>query len=324
MEKHIIDILLPLVIGWLLDLAFGDPQKLPHLVVYMGKWIAFFEKHLNKGRHRLLKGALFSTASTIAVFAICQGVLELLAVLVADNTTLRIAVVLLKSILVFFCLAGHTLRREVEMVFMAVDISLANGRKQVARIVGRDTNELSANEVRTAALETLAENLSDGVVAPVFWYALLGVPGMVAYKMVNTMDSMIGYQNARFKKFGCWAAHTDDVANFLPARLTALLMVVVSHISINKRGSVPHMWKFVRTYGPRHASPNSGWPEAALAGILNCRFGGPHKYFGQVFDKPYIGNNLRELGNSDLLTSIGVCFRTELACIVITLSFLAL
>lgn len=131
-------------------------------------------------------------------------------------------------LLIFYCLAGTTLVREVRMVFKAVDRSLEEGRKQVARIVGRDTSALSAQEVRTAALETLAENLSDGVVAPLFWYLLLGVPGMLAYKMVNTLDSMVGYKNERYRRFGCFAARLDDVANYIPARLTAFLMVLVS------------------------------------------------------------------------------------------------
>ena len=151
------------------------------------------------------------------------------------------------------------------MVFEAVDRSLDEGRRQVGRIVGRDTSALSAQEVRTAALETLAENLSDGVIAPLFWYAVLGVPGMMAYKMVNTLDSMIGYRNERYRQFGCIAARIDDVANYIPARLTALLMIIVS-------GRLS-LFRFVGKYGSRHASPNSGYPEAALAGILNCRFG---------------------------------------------------
>lgn len=123
----------------------------------------------------------------------------------------------LQVLLIFYCLAGTTLVREVCGVFKAVDRSLEEGRKQVARIVGRDTSGLSAQEVRTAALETLAENLSDGVIAPLFWYMLLGVPGMLAYKMINTLDSMIGYRNERYRRFGCFAARLDDVANYIPA-----------------------------------------------------------------------------------------------------------
>ena len=163
--------------------------------------------------------------------------------------------------------------------------------------------------MRTAALETLAENLSDGVIAPLFWYFLLEVPGMLAYKMVNTLDSMIGYRNARYKDFGCWAARMDDVANYLPARLTALLMVLVSG-----RWS---LLKFVAYYGRMHASPNSGYPEAALAGILNCRFGGPHDYFGETVYKPFIGDNPRLLSSRDMRVAIRVNRGAELLMILL-------
>ena len=179
----------------------------------------------------------------------------------------------------------------------------------MARIVGRDTSELSAQEIRTAALETLAENLSDGVIAPLFWLAIGGVPGMLTYKMVNTLDSMIGYKTDRYKDFGCFAARLDDVANYLPARITAFLMVLASG-----RFS---LLKFVAKYGSHHASPNSGYSEAALAGILDCRFGGPHTYFGQLFDKPYIGDNDRPLTTADMQTAIRINRTSE--CIAIAL-----
>ena len=213
------------------------------------------------------------------------------------------------ALIVFFCLAGTSLIREVRAVFLALDRSLDEGRRQVARIVGRDTAELSAQEVRTATLETLAENLSDGVIAPLFWFALLGTPGMLAYKMVNTLDSMIGYKTDRYRLFGCWAAHIDDVANYIPARLTALLMVLVA--------GKPFLIQFVWRNGKNHASPNSGYPEAALAGILNCRFGGPHFYFGQLFPKPYIGENDRPLTTRDLKTAIRVNHAAEVIMVLL-------
>jgi adenosylcobinamide-phosphate synthase len=216
---------------------------------------------------------------------------------------------ILTTVLIFFCLAGTTLIREVRQVFLAVDRSLEEGRRQVARIVGRDTRELSAQEVRTAALETLAENLSDGVIAPLFWYMLLGIPGMMAYKMVNTLDSMIGYKTERYRDFGCWAAHIDDVANYIPARLTALLMLIAA--------GKPPLWRWVWRNSRNHASPNSGYPEAALAGILNCRFGGPHYYFGQLFDKPYIGTNNRPLTNADMKTAIRVNLTAEIMMVLL-------
>ena len=251
--------------------------------------IALGEHRLNRGSRRRLKGALTALFLIALVFAVTYALDAILPPSVRTGVD---------AVLVFFCLAGTTLIREVRHVFMAVDRSLDEGRTQVARIVGRDTNELSAQEVRTAALETLAENLSDGVIAPLFWFALLGAPGMVAYKMVNTLDSMIGYRTERYKDFGCWAARIDDVANYIPARLTALLMVVVA--------GKPQLIRFVWRNGRRHASPNSGYPEAALAGILDCRFGGPHYYFGQLFEKPFIGENDRELTTADMKKAIRV------------------
>lgn len=221
----------------------------------------------------------------------------------------------LQVLLIFYCLAGTTLVREVRMVFEATDRSLEEGRRQVARIVGRDTSELSAQEVRTAALETLAENLSDGVVAPLFWYALLGVPGMMAYKMVNTLDSMIGYRNERYRLFGCLAARLDDVANYIPARLTALLMVLAS-------GRLS-LLAFVARYGNQHASPNSGYPESALAGILDCRFGGPHQYFGEEVWKPYIGENDRSLTSEDMQLAVRINRRSEILMMLLVVLTLA-
>ncbi|MBO4606961.1 MAG: cobalamin biosynthesis protein CobD [Prevotella sp.] len=296
---------LPLLIGWMLDLLLGDPPYLPHPIVGFGKMISMGEHRLNKGSHRKLKGGMMAVIYILLVFGVTWIVRHLLY---QHIQSLGIAIDIL---IVFFCLAGTTLIREVRQVFVALDRSLEEGRQQVARIVGRDTSELSAQEVRTAALETLAENLSDGVIAPLFWFALLGTPGMLAYKMVNTLDSMIGYRTQRYKDFGCWAAHIDDVANYLPARLTALLMVLVT----GRWRLIGFVWK----NGRRHASPNSGYPEAALAGILNCRFGGPHYYFGELIDKPYIGDNDRELSTDDARKAISVNCKTEVVMVVLVL-----
>lgn len=303
-----------LLIGWLADLCFGDPTWLPHPVVGFGRWISFWEKRLNRGAHRMAKGALLATASIVLTFALLWLLLAQLYIL---HSAFYIAA---SAVLVFFCLAGHTLRSEVRQVFIALDRSLDDGRRQVARIVGRDTAELSAQEVRTAALETLAENLSDGVVAPLFWFALLGVPGMMAYKMGNTLDSMIGYRTERYRQFGCWAARIDDVLNFIPARITALLIVVAGWLLDLRHLRLHRLLAFVWHYGPCHASPNSGWPEAALAAVLNCQFGGTHTYFGQEFVKPHIGSNPRSLTTADMTVSQRVCFMAEAVAVVIVLA----
>ena len=299
----IVILILPLLLGWLLDFIFGDPARLPHPVVWFGKMISWGEHRLNKGSHRMAKGAVMAVFLIFLVFFVVWGLKRLI-----PNTMLWLV---LDTIIIFYCLAGTTLVREVREVFLALDRSLDEGRKQVARIVGRETSQLSAQEVRTAALETLAENLSDGVIAPLFWFALLGTPGMLAYKMVNTLDSMVGYRTERYKDFGCWAARIDDVANYIPARLTALLMVIAS----GKLSLLKFVWK----NGSKHASPNSGYPEAALAGILNCRFGGPHYYFGELFDKPYIGENDRELTTQDMHTAVRINRFAEVDMINLTI-----
>ena len=305
----------PLLIGWLLDLVFGDPSKLPHPIVWFGKAIAFFEHRLNRENHRKLKGALTAVFLIAVTFSLTWFLRSQCSMF---NILCSIA---FDALIIFYCLAGTTLIREVRAVFIALDRSLNEGRKQVARIVGRDTSELSAQEVRTAALETLAENLSDGVIAPLFWFAILGTPGMLAYKMVNTLDSMIGYKTERYRDFGCWAAHVDDIANYIPARLTALLIILgdwcwvlgVSH----HLSPITHHLNFVWKNGRNHASPNSGYPEAALAGILDCRFGGPHYYFGQLFDKPYIGENDRPLTTDDMKKAVRVNRTAEVLMVLL-------
>ena len=321
--------ILALAAGWLADLTFGDPERLPHPVVGFGKLIAQGERLLNQGRYRTAKGALLAVGLIALVYGAASLLRRLLGVFALfvfyddEVVPLRFFVFLFDVIAIFYCLAGTTLIREVRQVFLALDRSLSEGRRQVARIVGRDTSELSAQEVRQAALETLAENLSDGVIAPLFWLALFGTPGMLAYKMVNTLDSMIGYKTARYREFGCWAARIDDLANYLPARLTALLMIAASAVlnawpgTAVKAPSSSALSDFVLANGRRHASPNSGYPEAALAGILDCQFGGPHYYFGQLFDKPYIGTNNRELTTADMLTAVRINRTTEVLMVVI-------
>ena len=300
--------------GWLADLILGDPAWLPHPVVGFGKLIAKGEKRWNNGENRRRKGRRLTLGLVIGSFlvtiALLLGMRALSEALHIGHTLQYVS----EAILVFFCLAGTTLIREVREVFRAVDRSLEEGRKQVARIVGRDTSDLSAQEIRTAALETLAENLNDGVIAPLFWLTLLGVPGMVAYKMINTLDSMIGYRNERYLEFGRFAARLDDAAGWIPARITAFLMLLVA-------GRL-RLLPFVRKYGPQHLSPNSGWPEAALAALLDCRFGGPHNYFGEEVWKPYIGENDRPLTSADMERAVRVNRGSEIVMVLVRAAIL--
>lgn len=290
---------IPFLGGWLADRLLGDPAGWPHPIVWFGKLISFGEKKLNRGDNRFYKGGLLTLVLVAGVYILVYLLLYWAGLI---NTLFY---GLLVGVGVFYCLAGKTLITEVKAVFEAVDRSVEEGRVQVGRIVGRDTSRLSPQEIRAAALETLAENLSDGVIAPMFWFAFLGLPGMMAYKMINTLDSMIGYKNDRYKDFGQAAARLDDVANYIPARLTACLMLLVSG-NWNKRS-------FLQRFGRAHLSPNSGYPEAALAAILDCRFGGTHDYFGQAVEKPYIGLNDRSFTTEDMLIATKINSNTELA-----------
>lgn len=301
------------ILGWIGDKLLGDPIHW-HPIIGFGRLIAWGEKRFNKGKYRRVKGFVYNGIILFVpafVYILMQWALIYVVGYMKDWGTVLFVLLdlLLANVVVFYMLSGTTLIKEVRMVFDALKSSLTEGRKQVARIVGRDTEQLSEQEVRTAALETLSENLSDGVVAPLFWYMLLFVPGILIYKMCNTQDSMIGYKNARYRAYGFFSAKLDDVLNYIPARLTALLML----FSVGRLDLLP----FVGKYGKAHASPNSGYPEAALAGILNCRFGGPHDYFGEEVYKPYIGEHERPLNYEDMLLATRINQRVEVMMIAL-------
>lgn len=274
-----------LLIGFLLDCLFGDPLWLPHPIRLFGNSISFFTEKLNRGKNRRLKGA----AMALGLIAFTYIPLEFTFLLLRKYDWIYLA---FASIGVFYGLANRSLIHESYKVIKELrKKGLEAGRKQLSYIVGRDTRNLNEQQIRTAVLETLAENLSDGVIAPLFYYALGGVPAMLAYKMANTLDSMIGYKSEQFREFGWFAARFDDLVNFIPARITAFLMVL---LSLSLRGLV-----YIFRFGHRHSSPNAGYPEAALAGILDCRFGGPNVYHGQVVERPYIGISQRILTDAD-------------------------
>lgn len=287
MDGQFLIVAIPLIAGYLLDLLLGDPRWLPHPIRLFGNVITKGETLLNKGTSKLLKGASLTIILCILTFSFFYIAQHWL---LTFNTTVYY---IFTSIFVFYGLANKSLLQEGKEVFDALQRQgLDAGRKRLSWIVGRQTSALNENQIRTAVFETLSENLSDGVIAPLFYYAIGGLPAMMVYKMINTLDSMIGYKSERYFLFGKFAARLDDVVNFIPARLTALLMVLVT---FSKRGVL-----YIFKYGHQHASPNSGYPEAALAGILQCRFGGPNTYHGQVVVKPYIGDAPREIAHDEL------------------------
>jgi adenosylcobinamide-phosphate synthase len=301
MEKLLI--IAPLVLGYILDLIIGDPDNWPHPVRVFGNTIAAGDRLLNKKASRFLKGMLLTMGLCLLTFFFFY---LLNRILLPVNPWLFIAV---NSIWVWYGLANNALITEGRNVFLVLEKEgLGAGRKQLARIVGRDTSQLTVQQIRIAVFETMSENLSDGVIAPLFFYAIGGVPAMMVYKIINTMDSMIGYRNEKYELFGKSSARLDDAANFIPARITAFLMVLLTW---SYRG-----FQFILRYGNRHKSPNAGYPESALAGILDCRFGGPNVYHGVLVDKPFIGENNRIIEATEIERVVRI---NQAACFLMVL-----
>ena len=284
--------------GFVLDCLFGDPAWLPHPVVYMGKAISKLEKFL---RPRLLKtpqGELLGGA--IVAFCLPVGTF-LLTGLVCWGAA-RLHPLLGLAVQMFWCgqaLAARGLVQESTNVYKELKKpDLPGARKAVSRIVGRDTAELTAEGVTKAAVETVAENASDGVIAPLLYMLIGGAPLALTYKAINTMDSMLGYKNEKYLYFGRVPAKLDDVANYIPSRLAGLLWVAAAALTGNSaRGA----WKIWRRDRRRHASPNSAQTESACAGALGVQLAGPAYYFGQYYPKLTIGDALRPIEPEDIL-----------------------
>jgi len=302
----LLPIVAPLIIGYVLDLLIGDPHQFPHPVRIFGICVNWFDKKFNKGEFLVLKGAFTSLTLVISTWWALHLTLQL-------AIEIPIIYYVVASLMVFYGLANRELIKaatEVEAHLSANDTILA--REKLSLIVGRDTMNLEPHQIRAATLETLSENLSDGVVAPLFFYAIGGLPLMFAYKMVNTMDSMVGYKNDRYIYFGKFAARLDDLANFIPARLTAVLMIVAV--------AKPRIIGFILRNGHKHASPNSGWPEAAIAGILDCKLGGPSIYEGKRIEKPFIGDNNRVITGRDIYKACNINNRVALIMIALVVA----
>jgi adenosylcobinamide-phosphate synthase len=260
-----------LVPALLLDAAFGEPHwlwsRLPHPAVIMGRAVGWLDARLNRGENRKAKGVL-----ALLVLVVGAGLTGEVIAALPDGGLLE---VLVAAIL----LAQRSLVDHVQAVADALRLSLADGRRMVARIVGRDTTALDEAGVARAAIESAAENLSDGVVAPALAFLVFGLPGLMIYKITNTADSMIGHRTPRHEQFGWAAARFDDLLNWVPARLTAAL-ILLSH---GRFDPAP-----VLRDGPLHRSPNAGWPEAAMAVVLNVALSGPRSYNGVMTDFPWV------------------------------------
>lgn len=272
----------------ILDLLLGDPRWLPHPVAGIGRVIAGSERLLRRAG---LDGYGGGILLVLVVLAVGVGVTTL--ILLAASLMGRGWRLAVESVIGFFCLAARSLHgesRRVEELLAAGD--LAGARHALSFIVGRDTESLGEPEIRRAVVETVAENSSDGVIAPLLSLILFGAVGGVAYKCINTLDSMVGYRTERYRRFGWCAARLDDLANLIPSRLTALLISLAAPFC---GGSLRRGIAITLRDGQNHSSPNSGYPEAAVAGALGIRLGGANRYHGEVVEKPTIGDPLAPL-----------------------------
>jgi adenosylcobinamide-phosphate synthase len=277
----------------LLDSAIGDPAWLPHPVRIMGKAISWTERLLRKIFRTPVAGKLAGTFLVMLIVLPAFFITGYIAQVCASGTAPYLLTLAGTALLVYLCattLACRELLRAAQLVIGEVDKGdIAAARHSLSMIVGRDTASLSESEILKATMETLAENLSDGIVAPLIYLTLGGLPLAMAYKAINTLDSMVGYKNEQYRHFGWASARLDDAVNFIPARITGIIIVVVSAAVLRSFTAARWSWRIMRRDGSKHTSPNSGIPEAAMAGALGIRMGGPSTYGGMRVEKPCIG-----------------------------------
>ncbi len=285
-----------------IDAAIADPRALyrlvPHPVALIGRAVAIADDCLNRPRWgagaRVAAGLLSSVAVVVAATAVGWAVAALARPLPGGWLILA---VLASTLIAFRGLYDH-----VRAVAAGLETDLAAGREAVRHIVGRDPKGLDAAGVARAAIESAAENFSDGVVAPVFWFALFGLPGLAGYKAVNTLDSMIGHRGARYERFGKAAARLDDAVNWLPARLAGGLIAAAALLVPGARAG--RALRAMLRDAPRHRSPNAGWSEAAMAGALGLALAGPRRYGDDLVDDAWMGDGRRDLGPADILAAL--------------------
>jgi len=281
-----------LIVALLLDAAFGEPSwlwsRITHPAVMMGHVVGWFDRILNTGQSRRTKGVL--TAVLLLTGAIITGLA--LGMLGPVIETLCAAVLL----------AQRSLVQHVQAVADALRQSVMDGRTAVSLIVSRDCREMTPSQVSRAAIESASENLSDGVIAPAFWFLVAGLPGLLVYKAVNTADSMIGYRNDRYQEFGWASARLDDLLNLIPARLTSLMIAALS-------GQL-RAWPAIAADAHNHRSPNAGWPEAAMAHALDIALAGPRSYDGRMRDLAWVNEPARQdIGPDDIDATIAMLWK---------------
>lgn len=294
-----------LTLALVLDALLGEPRilwsRLPHPAVLMGRLIDAADRRLNRGEQRRAKGMAVLVALNVIAGAVGLVIMAIPGIW-AD--------VIVGGIM----LAHRSLVDHVRAVARALQVGIEDGRRSVSMIVGRDTSAMDTPSIARAAIESAAENFSDGVVAPAFWFGLLGVPGLLIYKMTNTADSMIGYRSPRYAEFGWASARFDDLLNLLPARLTVLFILVPA-------GAWRH-WKTIVRDARLHRSPNAGWPEAAMAVVLGVALSGPRSYDGEMREFPWVNaRGDKNIGAAEITASTNVLWRAWAVLLAFSLIF---
>ena len=303
-----------LALAFFLDLAIGDPAWLPHPVRLIGRYIAWAEGRLRAGCRRLRLGAVALALSAVLPCALAAALAEWLLGLWGPAPLMAGRV-----IMAWWGLSAGSLALEARWVRRALDQGLDQGRRQVARIVGRDTGQLSQEEVVKATVETVAENTTDGVVAPMLYFALGGPALLWAFKAASTLDSMVGYLDEKYRDIGWFSARLDDAFNFLPARLAGPLMALCAFplFPLGLKGG--RAWAVLVRDHKNHLSPNCAWTESAAAGALGIQLGGSHRYFGKVVVKPAIGDALRPAQPRDIFRMNALMLLTSLLALALIL-----
>jgi adenosylcobinamide-phosphate synthase len=302
--------LIALAAAFALDLIFADPPNSAHIIAYIGKTIACFERALRRAFSKTARGELWAGALLAAVTPLLFGALAFLLLWACYLLHPYVAIAI-ETLLCWQCLAMRSLQKASMKVAHAIEKGeLDTAREALSMIVGRDTAVLDKAGITRAAIETVAENTSDGVVAPLFYMALFGAVGGIIYKTVNTLDSMVGYKNDNYLFFGRASARLDDVFNFIPSRLTALVMILVS-------GNASGAWRIWRRDRRNHKSPNSAQSESACAGALGIRLGGSAYYFGKLVEKPFIGDALRPVETGDIRRANRIMFAVGFSVLIL-------
>ena len=304
---------LALTIGYVLDLIIGDPHSLPHPVRLIGRLISFVEKKTYKDKKSL--GLL------LVVIVLITVVLSTSLIVMAAYCLSIAAGIIAEGIISFYCLSTKSLKDESRAVYDALNTSgIIKARAKLSMIVGRDTDNLDETQIIKACVETVAENTSDGVIAPLIFLTFFGPVGGMFFKATSTMDSMVGYKNDRYSQYGFFAAKLDDILNFIPSRISALLIIISSFILciLNKEMyDGKRAYKVWRSDRFNHKSPNSAQSEAAYAGALGIKLAGGAYYFNKYVDKPYIGKETREIEREDIIRSHKILYVTSILCEVL-------